>query len=435
MEFLRTYALTPGATINASRALRDVSNSKDTNDIHKDIAAILRALINTFDDMRAKDMYAFTDYLLRYVEVTLQLSADPYMDFRGENARGTPTVSDEYLIRAEVISSYETFQETAARTWDGIYDKLGTSRVFKELLRAIYAIKTGKFSTGDTIQEDFTDNVLSMYTINESFTNTVLVRYAKVLQNIMDCRIDNRAVAVCIDALLGAMRAETNLKWIAPAIYILDTMKDDPDQIEETMRSLRNRYLYDLVTAGKNDIPRGIPAGTTGRRASRFNKILTDIKSGNLSTLPLRDVEQNALHYYMLQPISGAAGVIALRMLNNAQADCFISHNSLMRATGVTLEHMVPQNGKHWKDVFPEHTGKGYSECKKLGNLMLVSRELNSAMKNKPFLEKMAAIRNHGKSLQPVTADILNYEEFGQFGPDELNARTTKMANALMKVL
>ena len=98
-----------------------------------------------------------------------------------------------------------------------------------------------------------------------------------------------------------------------------------------------------------------------------------------------------------------------------------------------TVEHVLPQNpkpGTGWDEAFPDiETREAYVH--KLGNLVLLSRQRNSAAGRLPFGEKKTSYFGTGSSSAYVlTAKVLNEPEWT---PDVVEARQSEMLGALAR--
>ena len=91
----------------------------------------------------------------------------------------------------------------------------------------------------------------------------------------------------------------------------------------------------------------------------------------------------------------------------------------------VTLEHIMPQTlSKDWK--VKEEVKKDY--CKRIGNLTLLDRKLNSSAGNVPFEQKKALFSK---------SDILITREVAQavtWGPEEIEQRQVAFAKIAIKI-
>lgn len=87
----------------------------------------------------------------------------------------------------------------------------------------------------------------------------------------------------------------------------------------------------------------------------------------------------------------------------------------------VNLEHVLPQNPSEEWSYLDEDTRQSY--CKRIGNLALVSAELNTSADNQGFLAKREEYRYSNYLL---TSQIAEYENWG---PKEIEDRQRKLAH------
>lgn len=88
----------------------------------------------------------------------------------------------------------------------------------------------------------------------------------------------------------------------------------------------------------------------------------------------------------------------------------------------LTIEHLAPQSAINNTDITHEIVGQ-------LGNLLLVTAEINDKLKDKDFKTKKQLLKAHG---YPLPAEI---DESNEWGPKEIEARTASLAKRAFDVV
>ena len=114
----------------------------------------------------------------------------------------------------------------------------------------------------------------------------------------------------------------------------------------------------------------------------------------------------------------------SLERFARGQANCELVPNSEVSA--VNLEHVLPETiSDDWKGLNPEIAG---AYARRIGNLVLLSSKKNSELGNQGFDKKKATL---AASEFVLTKQV---GETDKWGPDEIDARQSKLADMALKV-
>ncbi|SFR83571.1 Uncharacterized conserved protein, contains ParB-like and HNH nuclease domains [Agromyces sp. CF514] len=216
-------------------------------------------------------------------------------------------------------------------------------------------------------------------------------------------------------------------------------------------RNLSATVINDVVGAAESWVVRRQMLRLTG---SDLGRIVADIIRVNNEADPAELAERVRVHLSRLNvsstywpgddEVRSALSVEAvyrrfkrgrLRMMLEAIEDGYRSHTQQPQVSrrGYPIEHVLPQK---WETSWPANGLEAEQEraahIHRLGNLTLLSAQLNSKVSNGPWGDKREAFREHDTML--LTSRLLTTTAGGDWDEDAIDARTQVMIEELLRI-
>ncbi len=98
-----------------------------------------------------------------------------------------------------------------------------------------------------------------------------------------------------------------------------------------------------------------------------------------------------------------------------------------------SLEHLMPQKWKeHWADIVGGDSTKAESLIYQVGNMALLEKDLNAAMRNKAWEDKRGYLRSEQDSLPCTTQEVL---DIGLWDAEEIEKRTESLTQEFLGIV
>jgi len=210
-------------------------------------------------------------------------------------------------------------------------------------------------------------------------------------------------------------------------IALMEMWRDKPQEIKEALRLIVSWSVRNLITGTSG-------SGTLEREFSNQAKLINEGKIKNARELlnsvknliPTDDDFQRA---FEIATVSKAyIARYFLRKLEQAYRDTQ-ELEPIKNPEKLTLEHILPENPtdlrKDWPD-FNEDLHKAY--YRKIGNLTLLDKEMNSTIGNGPFEGKK---RIYALSELQITKKLVEYDKWT---PSEIKSRQEQLAKKAVEI-
>lgn len=406
---------------------------KNISDSQRNIVENTRFLLNKIakDLPEESDKVRLTQFILQrcYLVVVHTPSFDSaYKIFSVLNDRGLDlSITD--ILKADIIGKISKDEEEKyTRKWENIEEKLGRDN-FTELfshIRMIYAQKKLESS----VLKSFRDHVLSKKENQNSrhLIEQVLEPYADALDNLKNYNYASDIHDLEINQLFRWLEKTGNSDWIPPALLYLNKYRHEPEKI------LKFFTAFERLAAGLTILKHNID-----KRLKRYTDIIKLIESdGDLysldSLLQLSAEEQQEIcdrlneDIYNTYKTKNISLYILLR-LDSSISDSPPNYDTYKK---ISIEHVLPQNppsDSEWNKWFSKQEQEKYLHC--LGNLVLLSRNKNSAASNDDFKKKKEKYFNIPVTTFALTTKVLEKPEWT---PAIVKARQKDLVEKLKKI-
>ncbi|BAZ44931.1 hypothetical protein NIES4102_19480 [Chondrocystis sp. NIES-4102] len=372
-----------------------------------------------------------TQFILQHCYLVIVHTPDfdsAYKIFSVLNDRGLDlSITD--ILKADIIGKISKDEEEKyTRKWENIEEQLGRNN-FIELfshIRMIYAQKKLESS----VLKSFRDYVLLKESNKDSrhIINNVIEPYAQALDNLKNYNYASDIHSSEINQLFRWLERTGNSDWIPPAILYLTKYRHEPEKLLEFFTS------FERLAAGLTILKYNID-----KRLKRYTDIIKLIISdGDLSSLDsplqLSVKEQQEICDRLNGDIYNTYKTKNISLYILLRLDSSISDNPPNYDTykKISIEHVLPQNPKpdsEWNKWFSKEEKAKYLHC--LGNLVLLSRNKNSAASNYDFKIKKEEYFNIPVTTFALTTKVIETQEWT---PAIVQARHKDLVEQLKKI-
>ncbi len=346
-----------------------------------------------------------------------------YRIFSTLNGRGLD-ISLTDILKSDLLGKISTTKEEEyTDKWEGAEEQLGRA-AFESLFSHIRMIHRQTKLRG-TVLAEITDYIHSIDN-PEQFIDQIVLPYANAFDTIIQADYQSRhqTKVPLINSLLRWLNRIDNADWLPPAIHYLTRNENDAEALLH--------FFSDLERLAAGLMIRRV---SINGRVERYGKILSAIDdNGDLyaanSPLQLTANEINDIYNELNGNLYLSSEVCRYVMLR-LNAELF-EMQAAFKYKIITIEHVLPQNpasNSIWLTWFPDkELQEKYVHC--LGNLVLLSRRMNSQARNYDFEKKKKIYFTAANGVVPfsLTLQVFNYNTWT---PEILEQRQEMLLNKL----
>ncbi len=330
-------------------------------------------------------------------------------------------ISQQNLVTSQDLIN---LQNKYTQKWEDLEEKLGRddfTKLFSHI-RMIYQ----KNKLRQKIIEEFRVSVLTKINNTPEFIDEILDPFANAFYKIKHQIFMGNNYCNEINQLFKWLHRINNQDWYPPAILYLKKYGHKPEKIFKFFTNLE-RLAAGLMLMKAN----------VNRRIKRYSEILKMIETeGDLyrvdSPLQLSNLEKqdiiNVLNGNLYQ--MGKMTLYILLRLDTFLSDGVPNYDGYKN---ITIEHILPQNPQsdsQWNQWFPtQQTRDKYVH--RLGNLVLLSRQKNSAAQNYEFAVKKDKYLNNPIAIFALTIQAIKEKEWT---PEIIEQRQTYLLSQLQSL-
>lgn len=402
-EFLREQVIVPGRTNSLEKMPKQSQPGAECLRVNTLIAR------QWLQAMTAEKRAAFLRFALqkgRFVEIKVGTEDDAFRIFETVNSRGSPISSEDVLRYALVERATDDpiKRDEFLQRWDAVEAELGP-RGMKRFV-AGWRVRAAK---GSRVRQSLHRTVLSSFATRAealTFLDTELKRDVAIFRQISnaDIEIAEGPTKNRIDALLRSMALLDFDDWVPVASELIVRGSGRPERLAADLARIdRLAWYYYLCRDDK---------GAYHERRERFAGLMkTVIELGTFETLPPRSLLSAEQCMKMCESVQARIEPkwVPLRSLLVRIEMALASDRAAVIRDDLTIEHVLPlrPKTKAWYDLFTDDPATIAAYAEQIGNLCLVSAELNSALGNQIYKNKRRILMERRIPEQsPLAADI-----------------------------
>ena len=392
--FFQRYVQKPGGTLQ-----RLADDAEEVGVFASQILEARDALMAALSEFDAGQREAMATYLVDNCHIVVTLSHDidrAHRLFTVLNERGKPLRRND-ILKVEVLGGLSSDDgDHANRMWEMAERMLGADfDTFFSHLKSVHGKRSTSVVTG-------LRSLIAEVGGPRAFIDDVLIPYVKIHARIAACR---QAPVPHYDPLaihlyyLGRLRGED---WVPAAMLALRVHESDPAAALSLIRGIdRISHLTRVQCQG------------SGRRATRFGRILRAIKSGEAkddtaAVFALKSEEIRTLKFNLRnlhrrnQPV---CKLLLLRINDDIEGTI-----SLLDPATLSVEHVLPMRpaaASGWRILFVEPELRELA-TESLGNLTLLPGRVNDRMRNFDFPDKRSLMETYSEECPSlaITRDV-----------------------------
>ncbi len=402
-EFLRDHVLATGGTQHLDALPpQDIASA----DHMRANAAAARAW---FDRYKPVEKSAFLRFVLeqgRFVEIMVGAEDDAFRIFETVNNRGRPIASEDVLRYAlvEFATTDQTQRDEFLSRWDEIEAELGPKGM-KRFISGWRARVTKGVRPRQPLHRILLDSFGSPAEAR-AFLETELSGDLSVFQEISrtDVELPEGPEKSHIDTLLRSFALLDFDEWLPVVSELIDQGRSQPQRLAlDLTRVERLAWFYYLNRDDK---------GIYLDRRDRFTALLKTVSAdGTLDSLPrssvlsaencakMRDIIQSRLDPKWI-PLRSLLVRLEMALAGDGVA---------VNREDVTIEHVLPlrPKAKAWLSLYGNSQKTVTEWAERIGNLCLVSNDLNTRLGNLTYPNKRKLLLADGVTERsPLAADI-----------------------------
>jgi hypothetical protein len=376
--------------------------------------------------LKRKELTRLRDKLLRLQLILIQLTSedDAYVIFETLNTRGKDLrvvdLVKNHLTR--LIKPTNKRVDAAKEKWQRILEHLEAASVDVDANRFLHHtwLSRHPYVPEKKLFKPIKKNVKKAHAV--SFLNQ-LVEDARVYRMIVDPELHKwKKEERPLRKSLAAMHLFRVVQPVPMLLSIQRAYEDDRltlAQVKRVLRQMENfHFQFSAVTAQRTGggtaqmfalAARDLEAATTKNKAQHVLAAFGQKLKDRLPGYPEFEVGFLAIRHME----DGSKLRLFVRYLL-ARIDEYERQDSTIDYEQMTIEHLASQN--------PAGGGGAHEHAGALGNLLLVSKEVNEKLKNKAFDKKVAILK---AAHVPLDNSIVNAT---QWGDNEIIARTMALA-------
>ena len=402
-EFLRNHILP-----NASSATLDKLGEQDHASAEhlKTNALIAKTWLANLTPADQMEFVRFIMHRGRFVEIMVANEDDAFRIFETVNNRGRPISSEDVLRYALVEFATDDLakREDLLEQWDVMEAELGP-RGMKRFISGWRARATKGARARQSLHRTLLDSFKTPAEAR-AFLESELSSDLAVFQqiNTADIEIEDGPEKRRIDTILRSLALLDFDEWLPVVSVLISKAAGKPARlVADLARIERLAWFYYLNRDDK---------GIYLDRRDRFSSLMKIVSSvGTFEALPARSllsVEDCSKMRDILQERLDPKW-IPLRSLLVRLEMALVGDGMTIIREDLTIEHVLPlrPKTKAWLSLFGNSPRTVTEHAERIGNLCLVSSDLNSKLGNLTYPNKRKLMQQYGVPAQsPLAADI-----------------------------
>lgn len=427
-EFLRERIITPGGTDALEKMPKQLLPGAECLRINTLIAR------HWLQDMPAEKRAAFLRFALhksRFIEIKVGTEDDAFRMFETVNSRGRSISSEDVLRYALVERATDdpAKRDEFLERWDAVEAELGP-RGMKRFI-AGWRVRAAK---GSRMRQSLHRTVLaSLKSSAEAFAflDSELKKDVSIFRQISnaDIEIADGPTKRRIDALLRSMALLDFDDWVPVASELIARGGGRPERVAADLARIeRLAWYYYLCRDDK---------GAYHERRERFAGLMKTVtEHGTFEALPPRSLLSAEQCAKMCESVQARIEPkwVPLRSLLVRIEMALAGDGAAVIRGDLTIEHVLPlrPKTKAWFDLFTDDPAKIAEYAEQIGNLCLVSAELNTELGNQIYRNKRRILMEHKIHEQsPLAADIAKEQ---QWTPAVIDRRSKMLLDMFCKM-
>jgi uncharacterized protein with ParB-like and HNH nuclease domain len=381
----------------------------------KNIKNNARCFVQRISDFSAEQSFKFASAIITQcylVVVSTPTTTSAYRIFSVLNNRGLELLPTD-IIKAEIIGNVPekgdkdgTSRDDYTTKWENKEDTLGRT-AFNELFTHIRSIYK-KDKQQKTLMEEFKSHVLSVEKDPMVFIDNVLIPFADAFDLIKKAAYKSTENAADINNSIKWLLRIDNVDWMPSAILFTKLHAEESKLMANFFKSLE-RLTASLFIRRYN----------INDRIKYFGELTKAVETGQDlwaagSPLQLTDQDKKDTIDVLSSDIYSMKKTRVYIML---RLDSWLSESAAEYDHEIlSIEHVLPQTvepGSEWDLKWPDSTRRA-AWVNKLGNLILLSRYINSSAQNYDFKKKKGKYftSKEGVSSFAITTGVLAESEW-----------------------
>lgn len=342
----------------------------------------------------------------RFVEIQVGTEDDAFRIFETVNSRGRPIASEDVLRYAliEYATDDPARRDSYLNRWDEMESELGP----RGMKRFISGWRT-RATKGARFKQALHRTLLDSFTSPpeaRGFLDNQLSADLSIFREIdtADIALDDGPLKRRIDTLLRSLALVDFDEWLPIVTEVMARGKHAPERVARDLaRVERLAWFFYLSREDK---------GTYQDRRERFASLMKTVAgSGTFDALPKRSllsVEQCTKMRECVQERLDPKWV-PLRSLMVRLEMALAGDGAMVVRDDLTIEHVLPlrPKAKSWLAPYGDDLALVAATAEQIGNLCLVSAELNTRLGNQIYANKRRLMMQHNVPVtSPLAADI-----------------------------
>ena len=418
------YRLTIGAADNPFFQRHIQSENGTQSDIRAEnlsgaMANIILArdmISERLEEVPAEQLAALVDFVRDHSYVVSITSPDidnAYRIFSVVNQLGRALTTQD-ILKAELIEALpDDLREQYAQQWSNSLAIVGGGEAYETFLSVFRsAYGNGRRPIIAEVRE-----VIGQYGDAARFLDTVLLPASEVYAAMVGRDVGPVGLPAGIRHRLHYLSWISHSDW-KPAVLCRLTASQPVGAAQEDFVAALERFTFGHMLLG---------AGRTAR-ASQYGAIVAAIRDrGEVpdQRLALSAKEQKQILFLVASGGKKKGGKVCRQILMRIEGH-LAGAPSVTGPDDLTLEHILPEilpRKSEWRDGFDDRLHQHY--YRSIGNMMLVSREVNLAGKNASFESKLGLYQRDAKTRGlAINADVLRAAEWT---PQSIQAREERL--------
>jgi Protein of unknown function DUF262/Protein of unknown function (DUF1524) len=381
--------------------------------------------------IKSEDLPTFIRYVChncRVILLTVNQSQDAFRIFETINSRGRPLRNEEILRFSLIEYATKEDKDDKDRTallskWDKVEEQVGQNNMTRFLAQWRAQQSRGTV-TGHALHRDIIDSFATPADA-KAFLKSELRQQADIFGEIKSARVQGLGttkIKFRIDRTLKSLALVNFDDWLPIAILLIERFRAQPDVLLEHMKGL-DRLVWSYYFR-HDDIK------VADDRQKRFGDILHHLTGvagfdpsacrfnlGDAEKFDMRDVIKSRIDPKWVPLKSLLLRIEDVRQ--NGRAKDYLK--------SYTIEHILPQapTDKYWLSRFDDRHAVARDYSERIGNLCLVSYDVNKALGVLPFPDKQQIAKDEDVSKSSHLA--AGFEEENDWNKDTIERRSKRI--------